>query len=122
MSESDAKGVVDAYLAAIAARDFSAARGYLSDSGFRYQSPVGRYEDADVFISNIERIGPILVNLKTRFVSAEGARVCHFYDVTVSIAEYETHATAQLSEVVDGRIRRIEVIFDASDYNRMFDD
>ena len=122
MSESDAKAVVDAYLAAIAARDFAAARRYLSDSGFRYQSPVGRYEDADVFISNIERVGPILVDLKTRFASTDGARVCHFYDVTVSIAEYETYATAQLSEVVNGRIKRIEVIFDASDYRRMFDD
>lgn len=120
MSDTDALTLVDAYLGAIAKRDFDAARGYLSDSDFRYVSPIGRYDDADVFISNIERIGPILVKMETRFRSAHGARVAHFLDVTVSIAEYVTYRSAQLTEVADGRITRIEVIFDASDYQRMF--
>ncbi|HOP17972.1 MAG: hypothetical protein KDI22_11010 [Gammaproteobacteria bacterium] len=120
MSDTDALALVDAYLGAIAKRDFDAARGYLSDTDFRYVSPIGKYDDADVFISNIERIGPILVKMETRFRSVQGSRVAHFLDVTVSIAEYVTYRSAQLTEVANGRITRMEVIFDASDYQRMF--
>ena len=120
MSETDALALVDAYLGAVAQRDFDTARRYLSDTDFHYVSPIGRYDDADVFIRNIERIGPILVKMETCFCSAQGSQVCHFLDVTVSIAEYITYRSAQLTEVADGRITRMEVIFDASDYQRMF--
>lgn len=122
MSESDVRNLADAYLSAIGRRDFATARSYLSDGDFRYRSPVSSYQDADVFISNFERIGPILVKLETRFSCMEGPDACHFFDATLSIGEYVTYPCAQLTKVANGRITRIEVIFDASDYRRMFGD
>jgi len=120
MPITDPQALVDRYLRAIGERDFASARTCLGDRGFRYSSPIGHYDDADSFIANIEHVGPILVNVETRFVCADGKRVCHFLDVTVSLSDYTTQTAVQLATVENGRIVRLEVVFDASEYHRMF--
>ena len=46
--------------------------------------------------------------------------MCSVLDVTTAISETRTQTVMHLARVTDGRIARIELIFDASDYHRMF--
>ena len=61
--------VVDSYLEAFARRDFSLVRNYLADSGFEYISPIAQFNDADVFLSNMEGVGAICIALTPAFAS-----------------------------------------------------
>ena len=60
MAESEAMRLVEGYLDALAERDFVAVRGRLSDTGFRYVSPIARFDDPDDFVASMEGVGAIL--------------------------------------------------------------
>jgi ketosteroid isomerase-like protein len=120
MHETDATEVVEGYLEAIRHRDFDKARRFLADKGFRSISPIARFDNADAFMANTERAGAILGRMETRMRFSEGDEVCHVLDVTVSLGEYKIVPVVTLARVRDGRITRIESIFDASDYHQMF--
>ncbi|MEN8174415.1 MAG: hypothetical protein ABFS23_01545 [Pseudomonadota bacterium] len=120
METTSPAAVVESYLAAIARRDFDAARTHLADSAFRYTSPIGDYDDADRFIESISRIGQILVRLDTRLRFSSGEHVCTILDATTAISEYRTQSVVHLARVTNVRIAQIELILDASEYHRMF--
>ena len=111
---------VEAYLQAIAERDLEQARQYLADSRFRYTSPIGSFDDADRLIESLFGVPPILEQLTLRKCLSEGEEVVGVLDVRVTMQNYATHAIAFWCRVQDGRIRSMEVIFDASEYRRMF--
>mgnify|MGYP001826212800 FL=1 len=111
---------VENYLEALAARDFAMARSLLADSGFDYSSPIARFDDADQFAGSMEAVGAILHDIRIvhRFVA--GNVVCHVLDVTVSITDYRTRRVVQIARVKDAKIAGLEMIFDASEFRRMF--
>jgi ketosteroid isomerase-like protein len=111
---------VEAYLQAIAERDLEQARKYLADYRFRYFSPIGSFDDADRLIESLFGVPPILEQLTLRKCLSEGEEVVGILDVRVTMQNYATHAIAFWCRVQDGRIRSMEVIFDASEYRRMF--
>jgi ketosteroid isomerase-like protein len=113
---------VEAYLQAIAERDLDQARQYLADTRFRYTSPIGSFDDADRLIESLFGVPPILEQLTLRKCLSEGEEVVGVLDVRVTMQNYATHAIAFWCRVQDGRIRNMEVIFDASEYRRMFAD
>ena len=113
---------VEAYLQAIAERDLDQARRYLADTRFRYTSPIGSFGDADRLIESLFGVPPILEQLTLRKCLSEGEEVIGILDVRVTMQNYATHAIAFWCRVQDGRIRSMEVIFDASEYRRMFAD
>ncbi len=113
---------VEAYLQAIAERDLDQARRYLADTRFRYTSPIGSFADADRLIESLFGVPPILEQLTLRKCLSEGEEVIGILDVRVTMQNYATHAIAFWCRVQDGRIRSMEVIFDASEYRRMFAD
>ena len=113
---------VEAYLQAIAERDLDQARRYLADTRFRYTSPIGSFADADRLIESLVGVPPILEQLTLRKCLSEGEEVIGILDVRVTMQNYATHAIAFWCRVQDGRIRSMEVIFDASEYRRMFAD
>ena len=115
-----ARELVDAYFAALAARDYEQARSYLADAGFEYTSPIASFDDADDFMEYTMLMGGIVHSIGTRKVFAEGTDVCHFLVFNTQIAEREQTSVAQWSRVEGGRIRRIEVLFDAHQYKVMF--
>jgi ketosteroid isomerase-like protein len=119
MPSTDAVEVVNRYLAAIASRDFDSARSYLADRGFRYTSPIATLDDADAFVASLLGVGAILQRVEAPHVFVRDGDVCHVLDVTVAMAGYETQRVVHLAHVAGGRITRIEVIFDATNYHRM---
>jgi hypothetical protein len=112
--------LLDAYIAALSAREYEQARGFLADAGFEYTSPIASFNDADDFMEYTMLMGGIVHSISTRKVFVDGADVCHFLVFCTQIAEREQTSVAQWSRVEGGRIRRIEVLFDAHQYKVMF--
>lgn len=113
--------VVNAYLDAFGERDFELARRYLADSGFHYRSPVTESSNADDFTIIISRIGPILERIEQRNVFAKGDEVCVIMHMITTMERMKDMPVVQLARVVDGKIKDMEVFFDASEYNKMFE-
>ena len=113
--------VVNAYLNALEDRDFELARRYLSDTGFHYRSPVTETSKADSFIFSISRIGPILERIERRKVFTKDDEVCVIMHIITTMEHMKNVPVVQLAKVVDGKIIDMEVFFDASEYNKMFD-
>lgn len=112
--------LVDAYIAALSARAYDQARGFLADGGFEYTSPIASFNDADDFMEYTTLMGGIVHSISSRKVFVDGTDVCHFLVLNTQIAEKERTSVAQWSRVDGGRIRRIEVLFDAHQYKVMF--
>lgn len=113
--------VVDAYLGAIAARDFDAARRCLSGRSFRHRSPISSFSDADAFIADISRIGPILEAIERRRTFVDGNEVCAIVDYVTRMDRRQVTPVVHWLTVVDGRIVAIETFFDARGYAKLFE-
>jgi hypothetical protein len=118
-SEDDPVSVVERYLAAVAARDFPTARGFLAEEGFQYQSPIASFSDRARFAENMDAIGAILHNIRILYRFVDGATVCHILDVTVNMTGYQSKRVVQIATVIGSRITRLEVVFDASSLRQM---
>jgi len=121
MSKPTPQEIVHAYLDAIEARDFEHARTYLSDKHFTYRSPIAGFNDADAFIADIWRIGPILEGIERRKTFVDGNEVCDILDFKIRMAQLSTIPVVHWATVEGDEIASIEVFFDATAYSRMFE-
>ena len=119
MQMTESMRLVERYLDALAARDLDAVRGLLSNEGFHYISPIAQFDDPDDFVASMEGVGAILHKVKIIHRFADGELVCHVVDITVSLETYRTRRIVQLARVQADKIVDLEVIFDASEFNRM---
>ncbi len=113
--------VVNGYLDAFEARDFELARQYLSDTQFSYRSPVDTASNADAFIINSSRVGPILERIERCKTFVKDNEVCSILHLKTTMEYMKDVPMVQLATVVDGKITALELFFDASEYNKMFD-
>jgi hypothetical protein len=121
MSPETPVDVVNAYIDALEGRDFELAREYLSDTGFHYRSPVTESSNADNFTVIISRIGPILERIERRNAFTRDDEVCVIMHMITTMEHMKDMPVVLLAKVIDGKILDMEVIFDASEYNKMFD-
>lgn len=115
------KEVVDAYLRAIAARDFERARAWLSDGSFTHRSPISSFTNADAFIADISRIGPILEGIVRRRTFVDGNEVCAVVNYVTRMDRREVTPVVHWLTVADGKIVSIETFFDARGYAKLFE-
>jgi hypothetical protein len=112
---------VDAYLDAIARHDVDAARGYLADTGFRYESPLAEFDSADAFMEyNALNMG-ILQGVERIKTFVDGPDVCTFLVLTIQISEKERVKAVNWCRVEGGRIVRMDVMFDTRIYHALFE-
>ena len=121
MTESAAEKIVTAYLDALEGRDFEKLRTFLSDNGFSYRSPVSKAENADDYIVLVSRVGPILERIERVRTFVDGDDVCSILRFRTTMESLKEVPVVQLTSVANGKIVAIEVFFDASEYNKMFD-
>ena len=117
---ADPLSVVEAFFAAREAFDFERARTLLADLGFSFQSPIAAFDSPDHFIQYSAHASGIVQSVAIRRVFVDGPDVCHFLTYHIQISEKFTVDAVQWARVEDGRIRRIEVLFDASAYRELF--
>ena len=121
MAESDAESIVTAYLDALEGRDFERLRTYLSDTEFSYRSPVSVADNADAHIMLVSRLGPILEGIERVRTFVDGNDVCSILKFRTTMESLKKVPVVQLTSVANGKIVAMEVFFDASEYNKMFD-
>ena len=121
MAESDAESIVAAFLDTLEDRDFERLRTYLADTGFSYRSPISVTDSADDFIVIISRVGPILESIERVKTFVDGNDVCSILKLRTTMEALKEVPVVLLTTVADGKIVAMEVFFDASEYNKMFD-
>jgi ketosteroid isomerase-like protein len=121
MNESVAEKIVTAYLDALEDRDFVRLRTLLSDAGFSYRSPISMADNADDYILVISRVGPILEKIERVRTFVDGDDVCSILKFRTTMENLEEVPVVQLATVANGKIVAMEVFFDASEYNKMFE-
>ena len=121
MTEPAAGKMVTAFLDALEARDFERLRTFLSDTGFSYRSPVSMTDNVDDYITLISRVGPILEGIERVRTFVDGDDVCSILRFRTTMETLKEVAVVQLTTVTDGKIDAMEVFFDASEYNKMFE-
>ena len=117
---ADPLAVVDAYFAAQLARDFAAMRDLLADQGFCYRSPIADFDRVEDFIQYSAVSSGVVIDRQVRKVFVDGGDVCHFLTYWIQISEKVAVEVAHWTQVRDGRITRIEALFDASSYRDLF--
>ena len=117
---ADPLAVVEAFFAAQERFDFERARELLADHGFSFRSPIMCFDSADHLIQYTAHSSGIIQSVETRKVFVDGADVCHFLTYRIQISEKLAVDVAHWAHVEDGRIQRIEAIFDASLYRELF--
>ncbi|MCG5511684.1 nuclear transport factor 2 family protein [Ectothiorhodospira shaposhnikovii] len=113
--------VVDHYLQAIERHDYDRARALLDERSFRYVSPISRFDDVERFIEHMSLTGGILQRIEIRKQFVDGPDVCHFMVFHVQISEKMKVDVVQWVQVREGRIARIEALFDAHPYRILFE-
>jgi len=121
MGGKAARRLVDAYLDAIESHDYERARGLLADEGFRYESPISSFSSADDFMQHMSLMGGIVHKIERLKVFVDGSDVCHFLVFVTQLSDKESTKVAQWAQVADGRIARIEALYDTHWYRQMFD-
>ncbi|MEK7322427.1 MAG: nuclear transport factor 2 family protein [Pseudomonadota bacterium] len=116
MESLQAVTIIDAYLDAMAKRDYGRARSYLANEGFEYLSPINHFSSADKFMAYIELATPIVHRFDLRKTFRDGDEFCHILSVTSQISEKRTATVVQWSLISEGKIQRLELIFDAYEY------
>ena len=121
MSETAAEKIVTAYLDALENRDFERLHRFLSDTGFSYRSPVSKADNADDYTLIISRVGPIIEKIERVRNFVDGDDVCSILRFRTTMDTLKEVPVVQLTSVVNGKIVAIEIFFDASEYNKMFE-
>jgi hypothetical protein len=117
---ADPRSVVDAFFAALGTYDFERMRSLLVDQGFSFRSPIAAFDSADLFIQYSAHASGIIRSVEFRKVFVDGPDVCHLLTYRIQISEKQSVNVAQWSHVENGRIQRIETVFDASVYRELF--
>jgi hypothetical protein len=112
--------IVDTYLNAVARHDYEGARVYLADTGFSYESPIARFDSADAFMEYSAMNMSIFQRFERVKTFVDGPDVCSFLIVHIQISDKAQVKMVYWARVEDGRIRRMEVLFDASIYQTLF--
>lgn len=120
MSSDSPADVVERYLDAIVRHDDETLRSCLADSGFRYRSPIGTFDDPDAFAQFVSMTGGILQRIERRRRFVDGADVCHWLVFVTQLSERVSTPAVQWARVQDGRIVSIELLFDAYGYRQLF--
>ena len=118
----DPKTFVEDYLQCLKDRDYDVARGYLADSGFFYRSPIGTLDNANALVNESFMSSGVVHGFRIRKAFVDGPDVCHMLVFQVQVSDKVDVDVVHWATVEDGRIARIEVVFDAHPYRIMFPD
>lgn len=114
------KALVDCYIDAVARFEYEAARACLADDGFESTGPINSFSSAEGHMRQVQLATPIVQRIETLKSFAAGSDVAHFLLVHTQLSEKMAVHVAQWAHVRDGRIDRLQVVFDAHWYRSLF--
>ena len=114
--------IVEGYLQALRDRDVARAGSFLATRDFEFVSPTHHFTSAGELLSYLELSTPIVHGFEVRKTFVDGDDVCQVFRVVSQISERKSSEVAQWAQVHEGRIRRIEMFYDAYEYRMLFAD
>lgn len=116
-----AAAVVNAFLDAIEALDFETAAACLATDGFFYTSPQNTFRSSQEFIANFSRVEPILKSIERHATLSEGNQASMLLTIRTHVPDLASTRIALWATVLEGRIVRLEFVYDASAYASLFE-
>jgi ketosteroid isomerase-like protein len=110
--------VVRQFHAAIGRGDISAARSLLADD-LHFRGPIDEFHRSDDYLAALGKLSAIVKGMDNLRIVADGEHVAAFYDL-VTNTPAGASPTAELHTVRGGKIRQIQVYFDARPFAAMF--
>lgn len=112
--------LVERYIDAVARFDYATARACLADEDFTYSGPISTFRSADALVQYLQLVTPIVQRIEIQKGFDAGDDVAHFLVVGTQLSEKLAVHVAQWAHVRDGRIDRLELVFDAHWYRSLF--
>lgn len=112
--------IVERYVDAVARFDYETARACLADEDFEYSGPIDTFHSADALMRYLELATPIVQRVEIQKAFEAGNDVAHFMVVGTQLSEKLSIHVAQWAHVRDGRIDRLEIVFDSHWYRSLF--
>jgi hypothetical protein len=114
---------IEIFLKAFEAGDFEQIQACLAPSGFEFEGPVDRFDDAGEFVRDLEKYTLILKRIERRRIFVDGREGCAVLTFVTSVSDIErTRVVVWVKTDTNGRIVRIESFLDARAYTRMFEE
>lgn len=107
---TDAQAVAATYFDAWRARDFTRLRSVLADD-VDFAGPLARVRGAGDCLRGLQGMAQIMTGLEVRKVFHDGSEVLTWFDLSTSVAD--TVPVANWMHIEEGKITRIQVVFDA---------
>jgi hypothetical protein len=118
---ADPLTVVERYLDALTAHDHDAIAGLIAPAGFRYETPIATIADTGAFLEYILMTGGILRGIERLQTFVDGNHVCHWLVFETQLSERISTRAAHWATVEEGRITRIELLFDPYRWRMLFE-
>lgn len=109
-----AADVVRQFGDALAAHDYSTARGLLADN-LRFEGPIDQFDRADDYIKAVSALHAIVKGIEPKATVADGENVAVFYVLKTAMAN---SPVAEWYTVRAGKIAELRAYFDARPFVR----
>lgn len=96
------------------------ASATLLDEHLSFKGPIDMFDNAKDYISSINRLGQIVREVRTKQTFVEGKDVCVIYDL-VTNTPAGTVPCAEWIRADGGKVKAIQVFFDARPFAPMFE-
>ncbi len=116
---SHAEMIVRNYQDAFYRGDFRAACAVLADD-LDFEGPLEKHSTSRDLLASLERLEPIMKEVRVLKVMSSGDDVCVLYDFITNTDAIGTTRIAEWFHVQDDRIDRIRIYFDPTPYLRLF--
>lgn len=99
-------------------KDYEGSAVYL-DENLSFKGPIDTFTNAQDYLRAISRLATIIVEVRTRKTFIDGKDVCKVYDL-VTNTPAGTVPCAEWIHADEGKVKSIQVFFDARPFAAMF--
>jgi quinol monooxygenase YgiN len=117
--ESGGASVLRQYYDAAIQRDMAACRRLLGDD-FLFQGLFRTYHSADEYLADFTMLLQITIRLDVRKIVEQGSDVVVLFELETAAPAAGTTLVAEWHRVVDGKITRVQSVFDGRPFAAMF--
>jgi len=100
-------------------KDYEGSADYL-DENLSFKGPIDTFNNSKDYVQAITRLGKIVKEVRTKKTFIDGNDVCFVYDL-VTNTPAGTSPCAEWIHVEHGKVRSIQVFFDARPFAAMFE-
>ena len=111
--------ILKKFYAAVAKKDIAAARAYLNDD-LVFVGLFETYPNAEAYLKALTGLLSITVRLDVKKIIAEGNDAAVFFELETRAPAEATTLVAEWHQVKNGKISRVESVFDGWPFAAMF--